>query len=69
MAIRRTPRSRLRFLTGVVWALASVAVVAREAAPGSAALPPSTLLVFAAASLTDALGEADRVFSAAPISR
>ena len=64
MAIRRTPRLGLRFLTGVLWALASVTVLAREAAPGSAALPQPTLLVFAAASLTDALAEADRVFSA-----
>ena len=64
MAIRRTPRLRLRFLTALVWALVSVAAVGREAAPGSAALPQPTLLVFAAASLTDALGEADRVFSA-----
>jgi molybdate transport system substrate-binding protein len=45
--------------------LASVSVTARQAAPGSAALPAPTLLVFAAASLTDALEEADHAFSAA----
>jgi molybdate transport system substrate-binding protein len=65
MAIRRMPRSRLRRTSALLWLLASGAVMAREAAPGSAALPQPTLLVFAAASLTDALDEVDRAFSAA----
>src|SRR5579862_4495488 len=64
MAIRQTLRLRLRFLTGLLCVLLAAGASAREAAPGSAALPQPTLLVFAAASLTDALGEVDRAFSA-----
>ncbi len=64
MAIRQTLRWRLRFLTGLVYLLAAGVGAAREPAPGSAALPQPSLLVFAAASLTDALEEADRVFTA-----
>jgi molybdate transport system substrate-binding protein len=65
MAIRRMPRSSWRWVAGVLLSLLSVTVAAREAAPGSAALPAPTLLVFAAASLSDALEEVDRAFSAA----
>jgi molybdate transport system substrate-binding protein len=64
MAIRQTLRLRLRFLTGLLCLLAAAGLPAREAAPGSAALPQPSLLVFAAASLTDALEEADRAFTA-----
>ena len=63
MAIRQTLRLRLRFLTGLLCLLALGPVSAREAAPGSAALPQPSLLVFAAASLTDALDEANRAFT------
>src|SRR5580704_5972479 len=64
MAIRQTLRWRLRFLTGVLCLLGAGTLCAREAAPGSAALPQPSLLVFAAASLTDALEEANRAFTA-----
>jgi len=65
MTIRRTPGHTRRWLTGVLAGLALTNVgAAREAAPGSAALPPPTLLVFAAASLSDALDEVNRAFTA-----
>ena len=63
MTIGRAPRSSRRWLLGLFLALASVTVTARQAAPGSAAVPAPTLLVFAAASLTDALDEVGRAFT------
>lgn len=65
MAIGRMPRRGFRFLIGVILCVAGPVLAAREAAPGSAAAPDPSLLVFAAASLTDALEEVDRTFSAA----
>jgi len=63
MTIRRTLRAASLLLTAWYAVLASVSAAAREPAPGSAALPEPTLLVFAAASLTDALEEVDRAFT------
>ena len=63
MAMRRTTRPSRRWLIGLFCALASLTGAAREAAPGSAAIPQPTLLVFAAASLTDALDEVHRAFT------
>jgi molybdate transport system substrate-binding protein len=57
MAIRRRPASVSRFVLGVLLSLASLGLTAQQ--------PPAPLLVFAAASLTDALDEADRAFSEA----
>src|SRR5580693_4005782 len=56
MTIRRTPRLRLGALLGACLSFAGVTVTAYAA--------PPTLLVFAAASLTDALDEADGAFTA-----
>jgi len=64
MAIRRSPRTRRRLLLGLLLSVTSVGLTAREAAVGSGAVPEPTLLVFAAASLTDALEAADQAFSA-----
>ncbi len=63
MAIRQVPRSSRRWLVGALLSLLSVTVAAREAAPGSAARPAPSLLVFAAASLSDVLEEVDRAFT------
>lgn len=63
MATRRTPRPSPGWLFGLFCVLASVSGVARQAAPGSAAIPQPTLLVFAAASLAEALDEVDRAFT------
>jgi molybdate transport system substrate-binding protein len=64
MAIGRMPRSRLTCLVSVL-CLTSAALAAPPAEHGSGAAPATTLLVFGAASLSDALEEADRVFTAA----
>jgi molybdate transport system substrate-binding protein len=64
MAIRRSPRTSRRILLGLLLSVTSVGLTAREAAVGSEAVPEPTLLVFAAASLADALEEADRAFGA-----
>ncbi|MBS0379605.1 MAG: molybdate ABC transporter substrate-binding protein [Proteobacteria bacterium] len=63
MTIGETPTRPWRFLTALTAALVCGVGLAREAAPGSAALPEPTLTVFAAASLTDALDEVDRAFT------
>ena len=64
MAIRRTPRSRLRCLVGIL-CLASAAGAAPPTGQGSTVSPAPALLVFAAASLSDALEQADHAFSTA----
>lgn len=62
MAISRMPRWSLRVVLGLLLALTSFAVAAQPAAgKGPAA---ESLLVFAAASLTEALDEVNRAFSA-----
>jgi molybdate transport system substrate-binding protein len=63
MAIRRMPRGCFGFLLGVV-CLTSPVLLAHAAAPAAASGPDTTLLVFAAASLTEALEEVDQAFSA-----
>ena len=64
MAIGRISRSSLTSLVGIL-CLATVAVAARETAQDSAASAAPALLVFAAASLSDALEEVDHAFTAA----
>ncbi len=64
MAIGRMPRSRLRCFVGIL-CLTSAAVAAPPSEHSSGASPATTLLVFGAASLSDALEEADRTFTAA----
>jgi molybdate transport system substrate-binding protein len=64
MAIGRSPRISRRIVLGLLLSVTSVGLTAREAAVGSGAVPEPTLLVFAAASLTDVLEETDRAFSA-----
>ena len=63
MAIGRMPRRSFRFLLAVV-CLTSPLLMAHAAPPVPARGPETTLLVFAAASLTEALEEVDRAFSA-----
>src|SRR5271169_6865443 len=62
MAIGRISRSSRTCLVGIL-CLATMSVAAHETGQGAAASP--ALLVFAAASLSDALEEVDRAFSAA----
>lgn len=61
MAISRMPRWSLRVVLGALFALTSFAVAAPPAAGAVPAGEP--LLVFAAASLTEALDEVNRLFS------
>jgi molybdate transport system substrate-binding protein len=63
MAIGILPRTSRRILLALLLSGTSVGLTAREAAVGSGAVPEPTVLVFAAASLTDVLEEADRTFS------
>ncbi len=63
MAMGRMPRLGLRFVLCVCLGLSSVAVAVPPAPQAGAAGAP-TLLVFAAASLADALDEVDRAFDA-----
>ena len=67
------PRARKVLIcgvAGVLWAVGTAAtaptagVLAGDDGPGGPEHAPTTLLVFAAASLTDALGEVDRAFTA-----
>ena len=62
MAIGRMPRSRLRWLVGVLCLMSAAAAAATGEGSRTSAVPP--LLVFAAASLSDALEEVDHAFTA-----
>ena len=66
----RARRVLIRGVVAALWAVGvatsvpTVALAGEGGASGSGPTPPTTLLVFAAASLTDALEEVDRAFTA-----
>ena len=65
----RARKVLIRAVAAAVWAVGlaatpATAVLAGEGGASGSGHAPTTLLVFAAASLTDALGEVDRAFSA-----